>query len=203
MPIANLVLLALLSGISAQDASSAAVKAGGHTYQLFCAQAGEDPAASETGICEKTEAGGVQRFEVRNETGDVQFTQDAPAGNPFTYVGIFAFANAGREILDVETSHEENAAGAKSAHLIYYFDPAPSGLIAFSPPLVGADGFAHVDTGAGAFANFRTPAFVNFRCCLVLIGADTVSKSCPVRLRSLPSLPQAERNRVLRQAPDR
>ena len=168
MSIASLVLLAFLSRISAQDASTAAVKAGGHSYQLFCAHAGEDPAASETGICDKNEAGGVQRFEIRNETGEVQFSQDAPAGNLFTYVGIFAFANAGREILDVETSHEEAAGGAKSAHLIYYFDPAPSGLIAFNPPLVGVDGFAHVDTGLALSRTFDT-GFFQFS---VLLGFD-------------------------------
>src|SRR5579863_5527344 len=148
MPIASLVLLAILSRIPPQGASSAGVKAGGHTYQLFCARENEEPEASETGICEKTETGGVQRLEVRNESGEAQFSLDAPAGNPLTYVGIFAAANAGREILDVDISHDQApGGGAKSAHVIYYFDPAPSRLIPFDPPLAGVDGFAHVDTG--------------------------------------------------------
>jgi hypothetical protein len=169
MPIASLVLLTLLSRISAQDTSSAGIRAGGHTYQLFCALEGELPLASETGVCEKTETGGVQRFEVRNEAGEVQFSQDAPAGTPFTYVGIFAFANAGREILDVDTSHDETAAsGAKSAHLIYCFDPAPSHLIPFNPPLVGVDGFAHVDTGLALSRTFDT-GFFQFS---LLLGFD-------------------------------
>lgn len=169
MPIASLVLLTILSRIPAQAPSTAGVKAGGHTYQLFCAHEGEEPEASETGICEKTETGGVQRLEVRDESGEAQFSLDAPADNTFTYVGIFAVANAGREILDVDTSHDQAAGGgAKSAHLIYYFDPAPSGLIPFNPPLAGVDGFAHVDTGLALSRTFDT-GFFQFS---VLLGFD-------------------------------
>src|ERR1700680_1411323 len=121
MAFASLILLTLLSGVSAQASSSATVHAGGHTYQLFCRQEDELIHASETGLCEKKESGGVQRFEIRNEDGEVQFSQGAPDGNPFSYVGIFSIANAGREILDVDTSHDEiRASGPNPAHIIYY-----------------------------------------------------------------------------------
>jgi len=158
--IASLILLALLSGKSAQVSSSAMVRAGGHTYQLFCSQEGELILASETGLCEKTESGGVQRFEIRNEDGEVQFFQDAPSGNPFSYVGIFSIANAGREILDVDTSHDEiHGNGQKPVHLIYYFDPTAAGLVPFQPPLVGVDGFAHLSTGVALSRSFDAGFF--------------------------------------------
>jgi len=126
MPFASLILLTLLSRVPVQASSSATVHAGGHTYQLFCRQEDELIHASETGLCEKAESGGLQRFEIRNEDGEVQFFQDAPDGNPFSYVGIFSIANAGREILDVDTSHDETQGGGlKPMHIIYYFDPTP------------------------------------------------------------------------------
>lgn len=160
MRIASLILLTLLSGNSAQVSSSAMVRAGGHTYQLFCSQEGELILASETGLCEKTESGGVQRFEIRNEDGEVQFFQDAPSGNPFSYVGIFSIANAGKEILDVDTSLDEiQASSQKPAHLIYYFDPTAAGLVPFQPPLVGVDGFAHLSTGVALSRTFDANFF--------------------------------------------
>jgi hypothetical protein len=160
MPFASLILLTLLSGVSLQASSSATVKASGHTYQLYCAQEGELIVASETGVCEKTESGGVQRFEIRNEDGEVQFFQDAPGGNLFSYVGIFSLANAGREIFDVDTTHDEiHASGLKPVHLIYYFDPTPNGLVPFHPPLVGVDGFAHVTTGIALSRTFNAGFF--------------------------------------------
>ena len=160
MPFASLILLTLLSRVPAQASSSAAVKASGHTYQLYCTQEGELIRASDTGLCEKTESGGVQRFEIRNEDGEVQFFQDAPSGNPFSYVGIFSFANAGKEILDVDTSHDEiHGNGPKPVHLIYYFDPTPSGLAPFNPPLVGVDGFAQLSTGIALSRTFNAGYF--------------------------------------------
>jgi hypothetical protein len=136
------------------------VRASGHTYELFCSQEGELIRASETGLCEKTESGGVQRFEIRDDTGEVQFFQDAPAGNPFSYVGIFSVENAGREILYVDTSHDEiHGSGPNPTHLIYYFDPTPSGLVAFNPPLVGVDGFAHLSTGIALSRTFNAGFF--------------------------------------------
>jgi hypothetical protein len=168
----SLILLTLLSGVSLQASPSATVKVSGHTYQLYCAQEGELVVASETGLCEKTEAGGVQRFEIRNEDGEVQFFQDAPAGNPFSYVGIFSLANAGREILDVDTSHDEiHGSGPKPVHLIYYFDPTPKGLVAFHPPLVGVDGFAHLSTGIALSRTFNA-GFFQFS---VLLGFNLAS----------------------------
>jgi hypothetical protein len=160
MPFASLILLTLLSGVSLQALSSATIKASGHTYQLYCAQEGDSIVASETGVCEKTESGGVQRFEIRNEDGEVQFFQDAPEGNPFTYVGIFSLANAGREIFDVDTSHDEiHGSGLKPVHVIFYFDPTPKGLVSFHPPMVGADGFAHVSTGIALSRTFNAGFF--------------------------------------------
>src|ERR1700722_7612073 len=160
MPFTSLILLTLLSGTPVQASSSAIVMAGGHTYQLFCVQEGELILASETGLCEKTESGGVQRFEIRNEDGEVQFFQDAPAGNPFSYVGIFSIANAGIEVLDVDTSHDEiQGSGPKPAHLIYYFDPTPSGLVPFNPAIAGVDGFAHLSTGIALSRTFNTGFF--------------------------------------------
>jgi hypothetical protein len=160
MPFASLILLTLLSGVSLQAPPSATVKASGHTYQLYCAQEGELIVASETGVCEKTESGGVQRFEIRNEDGEVQFSQDAPEGNPFSYVGIFSLANAGSEIFDVDTSHDEiHGSGPKPVHLIYYFDPTPRGLVPFHAPLVGVDGFAHLSTGIALSRTFNAGFF--------------------------------------------
>jgi hypothetical protein len=160
MLITSLVLLALLSQNSDQGTPKAAVKAGGHTYQLFCTQEGEVIRASETGLCEKTESGGVLRFEVRNEDGEVQFFQDAPTGDPFSYVGIFSAANAGREILDVDTSRREgDGGGPKSVHVIYYFEPARSGLVPFKPPLVGVDGFAQLSDGVALSRTFDAGFF--------------------------------------------
>jgi hypothetical protein len=88
---------------------------------------GEEIQASETGICQKTESGGVQHFEIRHETGEAQFSKDAPPGKPFGYVAIFSLPDAGgREILEVDTSQEEAAGGGpKSTHVIYYFDSPP------------------------------------------------------------------------------
>jgi len=160
MPFTSLILLTLLSGAFVQASSSATVKAGGQTYQLFCSQESESIRASETGLCEKTGSGGVQHFEVRNEAGEVQFFQDAPAGNPFSYVGIFSFANAGKEVFDVDTSHDEiHGSGPNPVHLIYYFDPKPSGLAPFNPPLVGVDGFAQLSTGIALSRTFNTGFF--------------------------------------------
>jgi len=156
----SLILLTLLSQDPAPSASSASVLAGGHAYQLFCSQEGELIRASETGQCEKTESGGVQRFEIRNEDGDAQFFQDAPAGNPYTYVETFSFANAGREIFYVSTSHDEiHGSGLKPGDVIYYFDPTPAGLVAFNPPLVGVDGFTQVSSGAALSRTFNAGFF--------------------------------------------
>lgn len=160
MPFASLVLLALLSRIPSQDSSNAMIRASGHTYQLFCAQEGELILASETGLCQKTESGGVQHFEVRNEDGDAQFSQDAPAGSPFSYVGIFSIPNAARLILDIDTSHDEmQGGGPKSAHVHYYFDPLPSGLVPFNPSLVGVDGFAQLNSGVALSRTFSADYF--------------------------------------------
>jgi hypothetical protein len=160
MPFTNLLLLTLLSQAPTQSAPAVTVQAGGHMYQLFCSPEGEEIRASETGLCEKTESGGVQRLEVRNEDGEVQFSQDAPAGNPFTYVGIFSFAKMGREIFYVDTSHDEgHGSGLKPGDLIYYFDPTASGLVPFNPPLVGVDGFAQVSAGAGLSKTFNAGFF--------------------------------------------
>ena len=172
MPFASLILLTLLSRVPAQASSSATVKASGHTYQLYCTQEGELIRASDTGLCEKTESGGVQRFEIRNEDGEVQFFQDAPGGDPFTYVGIFSIANAGREIFDVDTSHDEiHSSGQKPAHLIYYFDPTPDGLVPFRPALIGVDGFAHLSTGIALSRTFNA-GFFQFS---VLLGFNVVT----------------------------
>jgi hypothetical protein len=160
MRLVILVLLTFLSATLLQDSPSTAIKAGGHTYRLFCAREGELIAESDTGLCEKTESGGVLRFEVRNETGEAQFSQDAPAGTPFTYVGIFSFANAGQEILDADTSREETAgSGPKPAHLIYYLDPTPSGLVPFNPPLVDVDGFTQIPSGVALSRTFDAGFF--------------------------------------------
>src|SRR4029077_5557219 len=160
MPLASLVLLTLLSRGSIQASSSATVHASGHTYQLFCRQEDELIHASETGLCEKTDSGGVQRFEIRNEDGEVQFFQDAPAGNPFSYVGIFSIANAGREILDVDTSHGEiRGSGPNPEHIVYYFDPTPSGLVLYNPALVGVDGFAQLSSGIALSQTFNAGFF--------------------------------------------
>jgi hypothetical protein len=160
MALISLMLLTLLSGVPIQAFSGATVKASGHTYQLFCSQEGELILASETGLCEKTETGGVQHFEVRNEAGDVQFSQDAPAGNPFSYVGIYSFTNAGRVILDVDSSHDEiHDSDPKPVHLIYYFDPTPSGLVPFGPPLVGIDGFTQLPDGVALSRTFNAGFF--------------------------------------------
>jgi hypothetical protein len=114
----------------------------------------------------------VQRFEIRNEDGEVQFFQDAPAGNPFSYVGIFSLANAGREIFDVDTSHDDiQGSGTKPVHLIYYFDPTPSGLVPFSPAIVGIDGFAHLSSGIALSRTFDT-GFFQFS---VLLGFNTLT----------------------------
>jgi len=156
MPFISLILLALLSQASAQSTPGVTVQAGGHMYQLFCSQEGELIRASETGLCEKTESGGVERFEIRNEDGDVQFFKDAPSGNLYSYVGIFSFSNAGREIFYINTSHDEtHGSGLKPGYLTYYFDPTPSGLVPFNPPMVGVDGFAQVSSGVGLSKTFN------------------------------------------------
>ena len=160
MPFTSLVLLTLLPGVFQQASSTATVQGGGHVYQLYCRQEDESILASETGLCEKTESAGLQRFEVRNESGDVQFFQDAPAGKPFSYVAIFSFANAGQEILDVDTSLDEiHGSGPKPTHVIYYFDPTPSGLVPFDPPLVDVDGFAQLSTGVALSRSFDSGFF--------------------------------------------
>jgi hypothetical protein len=161
MPFAGLFLLSLFSPVFLQISPSATVHTRGHTYQLFCSQEGELMLASETGLCQKTESGGVQRFEVRNEDGDIQFFLDAPPGNPFSYVGIFSQENAGAEILDVDASHDETLPGGapKSVHTIYYFEPTGTGLAPFHPALVGVDGFAHVSTGLALSRTFDAGFF--------------------------------------------
>lgn len=160
MRFATLVLLTLLSAALPQDSPNTAIKAGGHAYQLYCAQEGETIAASDTGLCEKTESGGVLRFEVRNETGEAQFSQDAPAGTPFSYVAIFSFINAGQEILDVDTSRGETGSSEpKPVHLIYYLAPTPSGLVPFNPPLVDVDGFTQIPSGVALSRTFDAGFF--------------------------------------------
>ena len=172
MPFTSLILLALLLRTPIQATSSAMVRAGGHTYQLFCSQEGEVIRASETGLCEKTESGGVQRFEIRNEDGELQFFQDAPSGDPFRYVGVFSVANAGREIFYVDTSHDEiRGGGPNPVHLVYYFDPTPGALLPFNPPLVGVDGFAHLSTGVALSRTFNA-GFFQFS---VLLGFDAAA----------------------------
>jgi len=172
MLFASLILLTLLSQESAQSPPSGTVQAGGHVYQLFCSQEGELIRSSETGLCEKSESGGVQHFEIRNEDGDAQFSEDAATGNAYTYVGIFSFADAGREIFYVDTSHDEiHGGGFKSGDLIYYFDPVSSGLVPFDPPLVGVDGFAQVTAGPGLSRTFNT-GFFQFS---VLLGFNVVT----------------------------
>lgn len=158
MPFASLILLTILTRASVRSASSALVQAGGHTYELFCTQVGEVIRPSESGLCEKTESGGVERFEIRNEDGESQFFQDAPAGNSFGYVGIFSVSNAGREIFYVDTS-DDNHRGPNPLHLIYYLDPTPAGLVPFNPPLVGVDGFAHVGNGLALSRTFHAGFF--------------------------------------------
>lgn len=156
----NLILLTLLLQAPEQSAPAVTVQAGGHMYQLFCNREGEEITASETGLCERTESGGVPHFEIRDEDGKAQFAEDAPGGNPFTYVGIFLFAHGGRQLLYVDTSHDEkHGSGLKAADVIYYFDPSASGLAAFSPPMVGVDGFAQGSGGVGLSKTFNAGFF--------------------------------------------
>ena len=78
MTFTTLILLTLLSQAPTQSTPAVTVQAGGHMYQLFCSREGEEISASETGLCEKTESGGVQHFEIRDEDGKPQFAEDAP-----------------------------------------------------------------------------------------------------------------------------
>ena len=174
MEFASIVLFALLTQASTQfPLSSATIRAGGHTYQLYCTQQGELIRASETGVCQKTESGGVERLEIRNEDGDVQFFQDAPAEKAFGYVAIFAFSNpGGREILEVDTAQSElPAGGPKSGHVNYFFDLSSSGLIPFRPALVGIEGFAQLSSGVALSRTFDA-GFFQFS---VLLGFNTVT----------------------------
>lgn len=78
MDFAGIALFALLSQALAQPPlSSATIRAGGHTYQLYCTQQGELIRASDTGVCQKSDSGGVERFEIRNEDGDAQLSWSA------------------------------------------------------------------------------------------------------------------------------
>jgi hypothetical protein len=180
---AVLLLTFLLAQGSAQSPpSSAIVPAGGHTYQIFCAQQGELIRASDTGICQKTEAGGVERFEIRNEDGDVQFDRDAPADNPFNFVGMFSFSGGQRKILDVETSHGEVHGNASSSgRVIYYFEPTAAGLVPFTPSLTDVDGFAQLGTGIALSRTFNA-GFFQFS---VLLGFDPAKH----RIAILPDQP--------------
>lgn len=174
MGFASIVLFALLSQTSAQSPlSTATIRAGGHVYQLFCTQQGELIRASETGVCQKTESGGIERFEIRNEDGEAQFSQDAPEGKPFGYVAIFAFPNpGGREILEVDASQDATPGGGpKSGHMNYFFDLSASGLVPFNPPLVGIDGFAQLSGGAALSRTFDA-GFFQFS---VLLGFNTAT----------------------------
>lgn len=161
MPLATLIFLALLPQAATQSPPSRAIiQSNGHTFQLFCTAKGELIAASETGVCEKGDSGGIEHFEIRNEDGEARFSQDAPEGNAFTYVGIFAVTGGPREILDVETSHDQNPGGdRKAARLSYYFDMAPSGLVRFEPALSGVDGFAHLNNGVALSRTFDAGFF--------------------------------------------
>lgn len=174
MDFAGVLLFALLSQASGQSPlSSATIRAGGHTYQLYCAQQGELIRVSDTGVCQKTDSGGVQRFEIRNEDGEAQFFQDAPADNPFGYVAIFAFPNpGGREILEVDTSPGgASGGGPKSRHVSYFFDLSATGLIPFHPALVGIEGFAQLSSGVALSRTFDA-GFFQFS---VLLGFNTAT----------------------------
>lgn len=173
MPFAGILFLTVLLQAPEQaPLSSATVRASGHTYQLFCLREGEEIEASETGVCQKTESGGVRRFEIRNEDGKAEFSQDAPGGKSFTYVAISSIGGAGRQILDVDTSQEEAPGGGpKSGHVNAYFELSASGAVAFSPPLLGVDGYAQLSTGAALSRTFDTGYF-QFS---VLLGFNTLT----------------------------
>lgn len=173
MDFAGIALFALLSQALAQSPlSSATIRAGGHTYQLYCTQQGELIRASDTGVCQKSDSGGVERFEIRNEDGDAQFFQDAPADKPFGYVAIFAFPNpGGREILEVDTSPGGSPGGGpKPGHVNYFFDLSATGLIPFQPPLIGIEGFAQLSSGVALSRTFDA-GFFQFS---VLLGFNAV-----------------------------
>jgi hypothetical protein len=161
MRFAGILLLTLLSQTPDQPPlSSAAIRAAGHTYHLFCLREGEEIQASETGLCQKTDSGGVTHFEIRDEDGEAKFAQDAPAGKPLSYVAMVSIANAGKTLLDMDTSSDERPGGGpKSAHVNYYFDLSASGLVAFSPGVLGVDGFAKLDTGTALSRTFDTGFF--------------------------------------------
>lgn len=183
MPLSILLLAVLLSqGPSPAVPSRGVISSNGHTYQLFCAQQGELIVASETGVCEKTEAGGVQRFEIRDEDGEAAFSEDAPEGGAFTYVGMSSTIGGPRDILTVEVSSADAPAGKKDpGRILYYFDLAPSGLVRFEPALVGVDGFAHLDNGVAVSRTFDA-GFFQFS---VLLGFNFVTH----RIGILPDQP--------------
>jgi hypothetical protein len=161
MPLAGILLLTLLWQTPDQTPlSTATIRVAGHSYQLFCLREGEEIEASETGLCQKTDAGGVTHFEIRNEDGDARFSRDAPAEKPFSYVAIASVGGAGKTILNVDTSSEDKPGGGpKSAHVNYYFDLNAAGLFAFSPGILGVDGFAKLDTGSALSRTFDTGFF--------------------------------------------
>lgn len=173
MPLAGILLLTLLSQTPDQPAlSNATIRAAGHSYQLFCLREGEEIEASETGLCQKTDSGGVTHFEIHNEDGTVQFSQDAPDGKPFSYVAVVPIMGAARTLLDVDTSSDERPGGGpKSAHVNYYFEASASGLVAFSPGILGIDGFAKLDTGTALSRTFDT-GFFQFS---VLLGFNALT----------------------------
>jgi len=173
MPLAGILLLSLLWQTPDPPAlSSATIRAAGHSYQLFCLREGEEIEASETGLCQRTDAGGVTHFEIRNEAGEAQFSQDAAAGKPFSYVAVVPIAGAARTLLDVDTSSDERPRGGpKSAHVNYYFELNGSGLVAFSPGILGVDGFAKLDSGTALSRTFDT-GFFQFS---VLLGFNALT----------------------------
>ncbi len=111
----------------------------GHAYRLSCTFEGESaPCAAKGGVS-------VDHFEIRDETGRVQFEKDAPPDKPFSYVGMWGTGSGTRWILEVDVTAEDS-----EPPVSYIFDPAHSRLVPFNPPVTCASGrFSTVSVAGG------------------------------------------------------
>lgn len=137
MLLLELVLAALLQQTAPQKPPwDGAIHMGGHAYRLSCYMAGDPVPCVRCHACELA----VDHFEIRDEAGHIQFEKDAPQGKPFTNVLAMGFGNLGDQVLKIDTVQDPSPDGTPIARVLYAFEPTPSGLEPFNPPLTCLNG---------------------------------------------------------------
>lgn len=100
-------------------------------YRLSCDSHGQ---STDCSVCMACGGADVDHFEIRDDSGKVQFQADSSPGEPVADVAMEAFSYADRAIEEVVTT-QGAPAQPRRFRVTYVFESTSSGLVPFNPPV--------------------------------------------------------------------